>query len=70
MSSFKNPPALTPTYSEGSHGWFSTLTPSELAFGQELESPGGAVATAAASAPPRRHLCFTRRLLFCSGLIL
>jgi hypothetical protein len=33
------------------------------------ESPGGAAATAAASAHPKWHLCFTRRLQVRSGLI-
>jgi len=33
----KNPPARTPTHTTGSPEWFSTLTPSELASGQELE---------------------------------
>ena len=32
-------------------------TPSEMASGQEWESPGGAVAAAVAPVPPRRHLC-------------
>jgi len=65
----ENLPTRTSTCTKGSPVWFSTLTPSKLAVGQEWESPGGAVATGVASAPPRRHICFMHRLLFRSGRI-
>jgi hypothetical protein len=59
-------PAASKTHQNTPHN-----TPS-ASFGgcrRSWESPGGAAATAAASAPLKRHLCFTRHLLFRSGLI-
>jgi len=59
-------PATSKTHQNTLHN-----TPSTTFGGcrRSRESPGGEAATAAASAPPRRHLCFTCRLLFRSGLI-
>ena len=60
-------PAASKTHQNTLHN-----TPATSSGGcrRSWESPGGAALTAAASAPPRRHLCFMHRLLFRSGLIL
>ena len=66
LSKSSKSPAASKTHQNTLHNTTST------SFGgchRSWESPGGTAATAADSAPPRRHLCFTHHLLFCSGLI-
>jgi len=65
-SKYSKSPATSKTHQNTPHNTPST------SFGgcrRCWESPGGAAATAPASAPPRRHLCLMHSLLFCSGLI-